>query len=109
MPAAGRKKERVFYLDPEKKIIHKPRTTKRAPAPRFIYFGGTTWLTTEPRRQPKAEVNNKAAADPKKTDHLEWLSAAKQKVASWVLSPNSARKMKPKVVRMALRSTISPS
>lgn len=79
-----------------------------APAPRFIYFGGTTWLTTEPRRQPNAEVNTKAPADPMKTDHLEGLSAAKQNVASWVLSPNSARKMEPKVVRMTLRSTIAP-
>lgn len=78
------------------------------PAPKFMYLGGTTWLTAEPRRQPKAEVNTKAAADPKKTDHLEGLSAAKQKVASWVLSPNSARKMDPKVVRMTLKSTISP-
>jgi hypothetical protein len=66
-------------------------------------------LTTDPSRQPSAEVNTKAVADPKKTDHLDWLSAAKQKVASWVLSPNSARKMEPKVVRMTLKSTISPS
>ena len=56
----------VFYFDPEKKIIHRPRTTKRIPAPRFMYLGGTIWLTTEPRRQPRADVSTKAAAEPKK-------------------------------------------
>lgn len=71
-------------------------------------MAGTTWLTTEPRRQPKAEVNTKAAAEPRKTDHLEELSAAKQKVANWVLSPNSARKMEPKVVSKTLKSKLKP-
>ena len=50
------------------------------------------------------EVSTRALAAPKKTASRERVSAAKEKVASWVLSPSSARNTSPKVVRNTLKS-----
>ncbi|MGD9054172.1 MAG: hypothetical protein PVI38_17575 [Desulfobacterales bacterium] len=51
-----------------------------------------------------SELSTRAPAEPKNTEIRESQSAEKQKVASWVLSPNSARKIKPKVVNNILKS-----
>lgn len=65
-------------------------------------------LSKDPSKQPRAEVSTKAPADPRNTANFDWLSAAKQKVASWVLSPNSAKNMEPKVAKKTLKSTSGP-
>lgn len=46
-----------------------------------------------PKRTPNKLVVTSAAADPKNTIHGDWDSALINKVDSWVLSPNSARKI----------------
>ncbi len=52
-----------------------------------------------PASTPKPAAKTNAKADPIKTDHRFALFAESIKVASWVLSPNSARKMVKKVIK----------
>ena len=86
------------------KISQNPNPTKSTPAPIFIAFGGIHLDMTAPPITPRSDVRIKAPAAPKKTAKRELLSAAKQKVASWVLSPSSARNIIPNVVNNTLRS-----
>jgi hypothetical protein len=52
------------------------------------------------------EVRTNAPAAPKKTDSFDPSFAAKQKVANWVLSPNSAKKIKTKVLMNNFKSIL---
>jgi len=54
--------------------------------------------TTKPQLTAITEVKINAPAAPKKTESLDPSFAAKQKVANWVLSPNSAKKIKTNVL-----------
>ena len=54
--------------------------------------------TTKPKLTAINEVKTNAPAAPKKTESLDPSFAAKQKVANWVLSPNSAKKIKTNVL-----------
>jgi hypothetical protein len=84
--------------------VNIPTTRKKIPAPILIYIVGITRLIPAPKTTAISELSTSAPADPKNTEIRESQSAEKQKVASWVLSPSSARKIKPKVVISILRS-----
>jgi hypothetical protein len=57
---------------------------------------------SEPARTPRAVVVMRARAEARKTVRREWRgSEAKRRVASWVLSPSSARKTDAKMVAKA--------
>jgi hypothetical protein len=84
--------------------VNIPTTRKKIPAPILIYIVGITRLIPAPKTTAINELSTRAPADPKNTEIRESQSAEKQKVASWVLSPSSARKIKPKVVINILRS-----
>ena len=65
---------------------------------------GINLLKTVPKTTAIRALRVRARADPKNTDTLGSQSAARQKVASWVLSPSSARNTIPNVVKKILRS-----
>jgi hypothetical protein len=93
-----------FHLLPGKRIIQIPRITKSTPAPILRKLGGISLLMAAPNRTPSKEVRTSAPAEPMNTETRDLVSAEKAKVASWVLSPNSARKMVAKVVNRTLKS-----
>jgi hypothetical protein len=68
-----------------------PSRMKKAAEARFIQTAGTTLPTASPAITAIADVVTSARAAPKKTLHLD-PDVAKEKVATWVLSPISARK-----------------
>ena len=53
----------------------------------------------EPAKTPIRDDRTRAAADPRKTAQVALHWVAISMVASWVLSPSSARKTRPKVVK----------
>ena len=63
--------------------------------------------TKKPQLTAINEVRTKAPAAPKKTESLDPSFAAKQKVANWVLSPNSAKKIKTNVLMSNFKSITS--
>jgi len=76
-----------------------PIIIKAMPEPKCMYSCGTYLVITEPARTPNSEEAARANADPKKTIHIDFDLAAISMVANCVLSPNSARKIKKKVIR----------
>ncbi len=89
------------------KIIQTPKRINSAPAPIRMIFGGINRVITEPPMTPSKEVSTSAVAAPRNTAIRESVSAAKLKVASWVLSPNSARNIIPNVVSKTLKSILA--
>jgi len=59
-----------------------------------------------PNTTANRDVRTSAEAEPRNTDRRELLSAEKAKVASWVLSPSSARNTMPKVVSIIFKSIV---
>lgn len=60
--------------------------------------------TKNPQLTVINEVNTNAPDAPKKTESLDPSFAAKQKVANWVLSPTSAKKIKTNVLMSNFKS-----
>src|SRR5262245_30620090 len=69
-----------------------PITMNAAPAPRVIQIGGTTRATASPATTAIALVATSASAEAANTVQRDCPDAARLSVASWVLSPSSARK-----------------
>jgi hypothetical protein len=65
---------------------------------------GITRLIPAPKTTAISELSTRAPAEPRNTESRELQSAEKQNVASCVLSPSSAKKIKPKVVNSILKS-----
>jgi hypothetical protein len=57
-----------------------------APAPVYIYFAGSSLLTTAPKITASSEVSTSAAAEPIKTASRDLLSAAKARVDEMIRS-----------------------
>lgn len=85
-------------------IIHKPMAIKRPPAIQRIRSGETKRRSMSAKSTAIADVETRAADAAKNTVHLDFASEAKQKVASWVLSPNSATNIAKKVVKKSFQS-----
>lgn len=84
--------------------VQTPAARKNIPAPNLIYCWGINLLRVPPRNTAINALRTSAAAEPIKTENLGSQSADKQKVANWVLSPNSARNTMPKVIHIILKS-----
>ena len=67
--------------------------SKLAPAAVSNVLGASRVASHCPKRTPNKLVVTSAAPDPKNTTHGDWDSALINRVDSWVLSPNSARKI----------------
>ena len=86
-------------------IIHSPIPTNAAPAIRGSSCTGRTFAIAAPAVTPRAADKTNAAAAAKNTtqsDFPDW--AANNTVASWVLSPSSARKTVANTVEKSFRS-----
>jgi len=77
---------------------------KRPPAIQRIRSGETKRRSMSAKSTAIADVETRAADAAKNTVHLDFASEAKQKVASWVLSPNSATNIAKKVVKKSFQS-----
>src|SRR5205814_7311817 len=78
--------------------------TKRVPAARLIQIGGIALVRASPATTAMALVATRARAAPANTIHFDRPPAASDSVASWVLSPSSARKTAPKVEAKSFQS-----
>src|SRR5262245_39798354 len=78
---------------------------KSAPAARLVHTGGMTRLTPSPAATAIAEVLTRASAAAANTTQREAPPLAAESVASWVLSPISARKMAMNVEVKSFQST----
>ena len=74
------------------------------PAIRRSQMGGTTLVTASPASTAIAEVAHRASAEPANTDHLAWVPAESERVASCVLSPSSATNTAPNVENRIFQS-----
>ena len=83
--------------------MRKPRTMKSPPETRRMRRKGRCSPRSFPASTPRAVVLTRARAAPRKTQKRCELLAARRRVASWVLSPSSARK----TVRKAAQKTLS--
>jgi hypothetical protein len=77
---------------------------KSAPAARLSQIGGTARLSASPASTAIADVATRASAEPAKTTQRDEPPAASDSVASWVLSPISARNMAAKVDAKSFQS-----
>jgi hypothetical protein len=76
--------------------------SRLVPVAVFNVFSGTRWANQRPTITPKRLVASSAEAAPAKTIQGEFDSADIKRVASWVLSPSSARKIVTKAVKNSL-------
>ena len=86
-----------------------PRPTKAMPAPRWMYCVGTSFVIASPKTTPNNAESDSATAAPTKTDVDASLCAANIIVVNCVLSPSSAKKIKPNVDNKIFQSTRDPS
>ncbi len=78
---------------------------KSAPAARLVQIGGMRRLTRSPAATAMALVSTSARAEAANTTQREAPPLAAERVASWVLSPISARKMAANVEKKSFQST----
>src|SRR3954470_13491994 len=81
-----------------------PSATISAPAPRRSQTGEITLPSAAPATTASTEVTTSAEAEPISTATRERPDEARAKVASWVLSPSSARKTAANVENSAFQS-----
>ncbi len=79
-------------------------TIRRVPAPRLSQSGDTIRVSMSAPSTAMALVATNAAAEPRNTGNLAEAPLANVNVATWVLSPNSARKTVPNVTSRSFQS-----
>src|SRR5215510_6835084 len=77
---------------------------KATAAARLIQASGTYSPSKPPTKTPTADTQARAIDAPMRTAHGRRVCAARVIVASWVLSPNSAKKITPNVVNITHQS-----
>jgi hypothetical protein len=80
----------------------------RPPERYRTWLAGMNLSNTSPKTIARIVARSKAPLAPKKTANGDFVLMAKERIANWVLSPNSARKINEKVVNMIFRSIIFP-
>jgi hypothetical protein len=88
--------------------IHNPIAMKARAAPFLRTFWGMTAMRPSPKSTPSNVTRHKARDAPMNTDKGSFVFEVIMMVANWVLSPNSAKKIVPKVVRKIFQSIAFP-
>src|SRR4030043_1982725 len=88
--------------------IHNPIPMKARAAPFLRIFWGTTAMRPSPKSTPTSVTRHKARDAPVNTDQGTFVLEVIMMVANWVLSPSSARKIVPKVVKKIFQSIAFP-
>jgi hypothetical protein len=87
--------------------IHNPMAMKDRAAPFLRIFWGMTAIRPSPKSTPISVTRHKARDAPANTDKGSFVFEVIMIVANCVLSPNSAKKIVPKVVRKIFQSISS--
>jgi len=88
--------------------IHNPIATKASAATFLRIFWGMTAIRPSPKRTPTSVTRHKARDAPMNTDQGSFVLEVIMMAANCVLSPSSARKIVPKVVRKTFQSIALP-
>jgi hypothetical protein len=89
--------------------VHMPTPRKPKPASNFNVVGETNLSSCPPTNTPIPAATTNAAEAPKNTSHLfAFVSEENSMVASWVLSPISARKIVTKTAKKVCQVTFEP-
>jgi hypothetical protein len=102
---ASRHKLKNNYLP---KNIHNPIATKARAATFLRIFWGMTAIKPSPKRTPISVTKHKARDAPTNTDKGSFVLEVIRMAANCVLSPSSAKKIVPKVVRKTFQSIAIP-
>jgi hypothetical protein len=87
--------------------IHNPIAMKARAAPFLRIFWGMTAIRPSPKSTPTSVTRHRARDAPVNTDKGSFVLEVIMMVANCVLSPNSAKKIVPKVVRKIFQSISS--
>ena len=91
------------------KIIQRPMATKSKPPPIVRNLGLINLSSNEPARTPTKVAAISAREADAKTVKGALEVAEKERTPSWVLSPNSERKIAPKVTQKRFQSILFPN